>query len=64
MARVKPSHYQFDSSHIGATSSSDRSADHGNQSEPVVYAKVNKHRATEKTTANNTEGKQARLLHY
>lgn len=55
--RVKPSHYQFDSSHIGATTSSDRSADRGNQNEPVVYAKVNKHRATEKTTASNTEGK-------
>lgn len=54
VVRVKPSHCQFDSSHIGAVASSNHSTnekDHKeDHSEPVVYAKVNRHHTTEKAT--------------
>ena len=60
MVRVKPSHCQYDSSHIGAPTSNDHSSnreDHeDHHSEPVVYAKVNRHRTTDKIAADKTEG--------
>ena len=62
VVRVKPSHYQCDSSHIGSATSSDHSTDHRNQSEPVVYAKVNKHRTTEKTTAKKSIGEHSNSI--
>lgn len=58
VVRVKPSHHQFDSSHIGAPTTSDHCTneqDHEDHNEPVVYAKVNRHRTTEKTDAKKTE---------
>ena len=59
MVRVKPSHCQYD--HIGepATSNdhSSNKQDHkDHSSEPVVYAKVNRHRTTDKTAAEKTKG--------
>lgn len=49
--RVKPFHHQFDSSYTGVATFNDYSTSEGYEHiEPVVYAKVNRHHATKKTT--------------
>ena len=57
VVRVKPSHYQYDSSHIGEATTNDNSsngANHEDSSETAVYATVNHQRTTDK---EKTEGK-------
>jgi len=52
VVRVKPSHFQFDSSHTGSATTSDHSTSESHEHiETVVYAKVNRHHATKKTTS-------------
>ena len=57
VVRVKPSHYQYDSSHIGEATTNDNSsngANHEDSSKTAVYATVNRQRTTDK---EKTEGK-------
>ena len=57
VVRVKPSHYQYDSSHIGEATTNDHSSsgvNHKDSSETAVYAKVNHQLTADK---EKTEGK-------
>lgn len=59
VVRVKPSHCQYDLIGEPATSNdhSSNEQDHEDHVEPVVYAKVNRHRrTTDKIAAEKTEG--------